>query len=34
VLEKCGFAREGVLREHARKDGRYVDQIVYGLLLL
>ena len=33
VLEKCGFVREGVLRLHARKDGKYMDQIVYGLLL-
>jgi ribosomal-protein-alanine N-acetyltransferase len=33
VLEKCGFVREGVLREHALKDGRYLDEIVYGLLM-
>ncbi len=33
VLEKAGFAREGCLREHAFKDGRYVDEVVYGLLL-
>jgi ribosomal-protein-alanine N-acetyltransferase len=33
VLEKCGFEREGVLRQHALKDGRYVDQVVYGLLI-
>ena len=33
VLEKCGFTREGVLRKHALKDGRYLDQIVYGIVL-
>lgn len=33
VLEKCGFAREGVLRKHACKDGRYLDQIIYGVVL-
>ena len=33
VLEKCGFIREGVLRQHARKEGRYLDEVVYGLLL-
>lgn len=32
VLEKCGFTREGVLRQHAFKDGRYLDEIVYGLV--
>ena len=34
VLEKCGFRREGVLRRHAFKDGQYLDEIVYGLVLL
>ncbi len=33
VLEKCGFVREGILRAHARKDGRYLDQVVYGRVL-
>ena len=33
VLEKCGFVREGVLREHALKDGKYVDEVVYGLIV-
>jgi [ribosomal protein S5]-alanine N-acetyltransferase len=33
VLEKCGFQREGVLRSHAHKDGRYLDQVVYGIVL-
>ena len=33
VLEKCGFHREGVLRAHARKDGRYLDEVVYGIVL-
>jgi ribosomal-protein-alanine N-acetyltransferase len=30
VLEKCGFEREGVLRRHAKKDGVYLDEIVFG----
>ena len=33
VLEKCGFVREGVLREHALKDRKYVDEVVYGLIV-
>ena len=33
VLEKCGFQREGVLRSHALKDGRYLDEVVYGIVL-
>lgn len=33
VLEKCGFQREGLLRSHAHKDGRYLDQVVYGIVL-
>ena len=33
VLEKCGFQREGVLRSHAHKDGRYLDEVVYGIVL-
>lgn len=32
VLEKLGFVREGVLREHAIKWGRYEDDVYYGLL--
>jgi RimJ/RimL family protein N-acetyltransferase len=33
VLEKCGFQREGILRSHAQKDGRYLDEVVYGIVL-
>ena len=33
VLEKSGFVREGLLRHQVRKDGRYLDQAVYGLVL-
>ena len=33
VLEKCGFQREGILRSHAHKDGRYLDEVVYGIVL-
>ena len=32
ILEKLGFVREGVLREHALKWGRYEDDVYYGLL--
>jgi RimJ/RimL family protein N-acetyltransferase len=31
-VEKCGFTREGVLREHDHLDGRHVDVCVYGIL--
>lgn len=34
VLEKCGFEREGVLRRHAFKDGRLLDEILYGRVLV
>ena len=30
VLEKCGFAREGVLRCGAFKDGRVIDTVLYA----
>jgi len=30
ALEKAGFQREGLLRQHYRKDGHYVDVAVYG----
>lgn len=32
VLEKNGFAYEGTLRKHCRKDGEFLDSIVYGLV--
>ncbi|MCK4394325.1 GNAT family N-acetyltransferase [Candidatus Bipolaricaulota bacterium] len=32
VYEKAGFVREGVLRQAAHIDGRYVDAIVMGIL--
>jgi RimJ/RimL family protein N-acetyltransferase len=31
-LEKCGFRREGVLRETGFRGGRWRDLVVYGLL--
>ena len=31
VLEKAGMLREGVLRGHVWKDGRAVDNVLYGL---
>ncbi|MFZ6035739.1 MAG: GNAT family N-acetyltransferase [Patescibacteria group bacterium] len=30
VLEKNGFVREGVLRKHAKKNGRLIDDILYA----
>jgi len=32
AYEKCGFKREGLLRHHAFKNGRYVDVIIMGIL--
>ena len=32
VLEKAGFNKEGVLRQHARKWGVFEDVICYGML--
>jgi RimJ/RimL family protein N-acetyltransferase len=32
LYEKLGFVREGVYREHLRRDGQYYDMILYGLL--
>lgn len=32
VLEKCGFQREGTLRKHYLKDGKYLDGILYAKL--
>ena len=30
--EKCGFVREGVVRHHRFKDGRYVDSVIMSVL--
>ena len=32
VLEKCGFRKEGVLRQSVFKNGQFYDAAVYGLL--
>ncbi|MEG4322246.1 MULTISPECIES: GNAT family protein [unclassified Microcoleus] len=32
VLEKNGFKLEGLLRKHIYRDGRYIDDRLYGLL--
>jgi len=32
VLEKCGYRREGVLRQNVIKDGRVLDQYMYAIL--
>ena len=30
VVEKCGFIREGVLRQSAIKSGRVIDRVLYA----
>lgn len=32
ILESCGFKKEGVLRDHIFKDGKWHDSIMHGLL--
>jgi RimJ/RimL family protein N-acetyltransferase len=32
VMQKLGMRREGLLREHYHRDGRWLDVVVYGLL--
>ena len=32
VYEKCGFKREGCLRAHFYRDGRYIDAVQMGIL--
>ncbi len=32
ALERCGFVREGVLRQDLFRDGEWRDSVVYGLL--
>jgi len=32
VLERCGFQREGVLRESYFLEGKFYDSVVYGLI--
>jgi len=32
ILGNLGFHQEGCLREHALKDGRYSDKLIFGLL--
>ena len=32
VLEKCGFHLEGRLRKSVIKDGRTIDEFLYGLV--
>ncbi len=33
LYESLGFTREGVYREHLRRDGRRYDMLLYGLLV-
>lgn len=33
VLEKCGFAREGVLRSSVFKDGQIIDSVLFARVL-
>jgi RimJ/RimL family protein N-acetyltransferase len=30
--QKCGFTYEGRLRKSVKKDGKFLDQLLYGLL--
>lgn len=32
VLEKCGFVREGILRDSAIREGRWQDEVLYARL--
>jgi len=32
LFEKCGYTKEGKLREHVFKGGKYRDSFIYGLL--
>lgn len=32
-LEEYGFQREGILRDHVRKNGKYIDVVVHGKVL-
>jgi len=32
LFEKCGYAKEGVQREHVFKQGEYHDSLIYGLI--
>ena len=32
VLEKCGFAREAVLRSSIAKDGQLIDSVLYAFI--
>lgn len=32
ALEKAGFFREGVMRGYSFRDGRYRDEVLYGIL--
>ena len=31
VLKKAGFEREGVLRQSVRKDGQFLDRVMYAI---
>lgn len=33
VMEKAGLVREGLLRQHTRKQGRFEDMLLYGMVL-
>jgi UDP-4-amino-4,6-dideoxy-N-acetyl-beta-L-altrosamine N-acetyltransferase len=33
MYERFGFRREGILRDHVFRDGKYLDVVVYGLLV-
>ncbi len=31
VMEKLGMKHEGIMRQHVRKEGSYVDLVIYGI---
>lgn len=33
VMEKAGLQREGLLRQHTRRQGRFEDTLLYGIVL-
>ncbi|MFA9558258.1 GNAT family N-acetyltransferase [Evansella sp. AB-rgal1] len=32
VIEKIGMKKEGILREHVKKENKYIDLVYYGIL--
>lgn len=32
ILEECGFQKEGILRDHVFKQGKWQDSVIHGIL--